>query len=172
MIQQNKNQENRFFQKTFDEEPYKKRNSTANNTHYIISLDDPHAYSMLATLEGPIRFQLNTLINIRGTNHSQVIHIQLNPHTRSILGRTYHQLFLNPGTQELAPHITIPKYNPIKGITGRRIDKLLWSTILLHSVDTLEVFEEPSEKPGRKIPRQPRATMRETTVQEPSRRYP
>ncbi len=76
---------------------HQKRNSTTNNTHYIISLEDPYAYAMLATLEGPIH--LHTLINIRGTNHTQVIHIQLNPHTRSILGRTYHQLFLTPGTQ-------------------------------------------------------------------------
>ncbi len=67
---------------------------------------------MLATLEGTTRVQLNTLINIRGTNHSEVIHILINPHTRSILGRTYHQLFLTPGTQELAPRITLPTYNP------------------------------------------------------------
>jgi hypothetical protein len=44
---------------------------------------------MLATLEGPIRIQLHTLITIRGTYLSQVIYLQINPHTRSILGRTY-----------------------------------------------------------------------------------
>ncbi len=104
--------------------PHQKRNSTANNTHYIISLEDPYAYAMFAPLEGPIRIQLHTLINIRGTNHSQVIHIQINPRTRSILGRIYHQLFLTPDTQELAPHIAIPTYNPIKGITGKRADTL------------------------------------------------
>ena len=97
---------------------------------------------MLTTLEVPICIQLHTLINIRGTNHSQVIHIQINPHTRSILNRTYHQLFLTPGIQELAPRITIPTYSPMKGITGRRADKLFWATILLHNVDALEVFEE------------------------------
>jgi hypothetical protein len=103
---------------------------------------------MLATLEGPIRIQLHTLINIRGTNHSQVVYIQINPHTRSILGRTYHQLFLTPGTQDLAPNITLPTYNPTKGITGRRYDKLLWATILLSNVDTLEVFEEAIRQAG------------------------
>jgi hypothetical protein len=132
--------------------PHKKRNSTANNTHYIISLEDPHAYVMRVTLDGPIRIQLHTLINIRGTNHSQVIHIHINPHTRSIIGRTYHQLFLTPGTQKLAPHITIPTYNPIKGITGRRADKLFWAAILLHNVDTLEVFEEAIRKAGEEEP--------------------
>ena len=70
--------------------PHQKRNSTASNTHFVISLEDPYTYAMLATLEGPIRIQLHTLITIRGTNHSQVIHIQINPHIRSILGRTYH----------------------------------------------------------------------------------
>ena len=44
--------------------PHKKRNSPTTNTHYIISLEDPHSYAMLATLEGPIRVQLHTLINI------------------------------------------------------------------------------------------------------------
>ena len=57
-------------------EPPKKRNSTTNNTFYVISMDDEHAYAMLATLEGPIRTQLHTPITIRGTDHSQIIHIQ------------------------------------------------------------------------------------------------
>ncbi len=103
---------------------HQKCNSTANNTHCIVSLEDPYAYAMFATLEGPSRIQLHTLNNIRGTKHSQVIHIHINPHTRSILGRTYHKLFLTPNTQQLVPYITIPTYSPAKGITGRRADKL------------------------------------------------
>jgi len=59
-------------------------------TNFVISMEDEHAYAMLATPEGPIRTQLRTLICIRGNTHSQVIHMQFNPHTRSILGRTYH----------------------------------------------------------------------------------
>ena len=98
---------------------------------------------MLATLEAPDRTQLHTLINIRGTNHTQIVHIQINPHTRRTrLGRTYHQLFLTPGTQEIASPITLPSYNHIKGITGRRADKLHWAIILLHNVDTLEIYED------------------------------
>ena len=96
---------------------------------------------MLATLEGPIRIQLHTLIHIRGTNHADIVHLQINPHTRNILGRTYYQLFLTPGTQELAPHITLSSYNHIKGITRRRADKLHWTVILLHNVGTLEIYE-------------------------------
>ena len=97
---------------------------------------------MLATLEGPILMQLHTLIHIRGTNHAQMVHLQINPQTRNMLGRTYHQLFLTPDTQELAPHIPLPSYNHIKGITGRRANKLHWAVILLHNVDTLEIYED------------------------------
>ena len=76
----------------------KKRNSTNNNTLYIMSMDDEYACAMLATLESPVQTHLRTLITIRGTNHSQIIHIQINSHTRSVLGRTHHQLYLTPGT--------------------------------------------------------------------------
>ncbi len=107
---------------------------------------------MLDTLEGPIRLQLHTLINIRGTNHSQVIHLQLDSHTRSTLGRTHHQLLLTLGTQELVPHITLPTYKPAKGLTGRRADKLHWATVLLSNVDTLEVFEEDFRHAGEEEP--------------------
>ncbi len=103
---------------------------------------------MLTTLEGTIRVKLNTLINIRGTNHSHVIHILTNPHTRSILGRTYHQLFFTPDNQELAPRIALPRYNPTKGITARKADKLQWAVVLLHNVDTLEIFEEAIRQAG------------------------
>ena len=63
--------------------PHPKRNSPTNNTHYIISMEDPHSYTMLANLEEPIRTQLHTLINIRGTNHAQIIHLQINPNTHA-----------------------------------------------------------------------------------------
>jgi hypothetical protein len=96
---------------------------------------------MLTTLEGPICTQLRTLINIRGNIHAQIEHLQINPHTRNILGRTYHQLFLTSDTQELASRITLPSYNHIKDITGRRADKLHLAIILVHNVDTLEIYE-------------------------------
>ena len=94
--------------------PHQKRSSLTSNTHYIISIDHPHSYAILATLKRPICTQLITLINIRITNHAQIIHLQINPHTHSIRGRTYHQVFLTPGAQELARishslHTTISK---------------------------------------------------------------
>jgi hypothetical protein len=95
-----------------------KRSSPTDNTHYIKSLEDPYSNAMLSTLESPIRSQLHTHINIRGTNHAQIVYLQINSHTRNILGRTYHQLFLTPDTQELASHITPSAYNHVKDITG------------------------------------------------------
>ncbi len=70
------------------------------------------------------------------------MHTTKNPHSRSILGRAYHHLLAAPGTKELAPQITIPRYTIERGLTGRRTDKIVWATVLLHNVDTLEVSEE------------------------------
>jgi len=118
--------------------PYQKRNSTTKNIFYVISMDGEYAYAMLATLESsPIRIQLRTLINTLGTNHSQIIHIQIKPHTRNVLGRTY----LTPCIQDLVPHISLPTYDHTKGIIGRRMDKMHWAIILLHNIDTLEIYE-------------------------------
>jgi hypothetical protein len=105
-------------------------------------MDDPYSYAMLVTLEGPIRTQIHTHINIRNANHAQIIRIQINPHIRNILGRAQHQFCIASSTQEQAPNITTSSYNHIKGITRRRADKLNWATILLHNVDTMEIYEE------------------------------
>jgi hypothetical protein len=102
--------------------PHQKCDSTTYHTYYVISVDDECAYAMLATLEGPIRTELRTLINTRGNNHSKISNIQINPHTRNILGRTYRQLYITPGTQELAPNIKLPICNHVNGITCRRAD--------------------------------------------------
>ncbi len=70
------------------------------------------------------------------------MHITLNPDYRIVLGRAYSHLFAAPGTQELAPHITIPRYTTERGLTGRIADTIIWATVLLRNVDTLEVYEE------------------------------
>jgi hypothetical protein len=48
---------------------------------------------MLATLDSPIKIRLPTTITIAGSHHQQIVHIQVNPHKRSILGRAYMGLF-------------------------------------------------------------------------------
>jgi hypothetical protein len=93
---------------------HQKKNNSPILTNHVISTDEGHAYAMLAILEGPIRTQLRTLICIQGTIHSQVVHITINPHSRSILGRTHHHLFAASGTQELAPK------SPSQDTTRRR----------------------------------------------------
>jgi len=65
----------------------------------ILLLQDPETletyeeYAMVATIETPIKIRLPTTITIAGSHHQQVVHIQLNPHKRSILGRAYLGLF-------------------------------------------------------------------------------
>jgi len=87
-------------------------------------MEDEYLYAMLATLESPIRTKLRTLFNIRGTDHSQTIHIQMNPHTCNVHGRTYRQLYLIPCTQEPGPPIPLPTYNHTKVVIVRRADKI------------------------------------------------
>ena len=55
--------------------PHQKRNTTTNQTYYVISMNDEHVYDMLATPESLTRTQLRTLINIRDTNHALITHI-------------------------------------------------------------------------------------------------
>jgi len=58
-------------------------------TIFVISLANPRAHAMLATIDTPIKIRLHTTIIIAGSHHQQIVHIQLNPHNRSILGRAY-----------------------------------------------------------------------------------
>jgi hypothetical protein len=65
-------------------------------------------YAMLATIDTPIKIRIPTTITIAGSQHQQIIHIQLNPHNKSILSKAYLGLFQNPHTQSLQPTITMP----------------------------------------------------------------
>jgi len=56
---------------------------------------------MLATLDATIKVKLPTTITIAGSLNQQIAHVQLNPHTRSILGRAYINLNLNPLIQTI-----------------------------------------------------------------------
>jgi hypothetical protein len=85
-------------------------------------MTEKHSYAMLATLDGPVLTQLSTTFSILGTTHSQIIHIQINPQTFSIMKRKYRQLFEAPGTQAVAPYITLHKNNYSEGLTGRILD--------------------------------------------------
>ncbi len=97
---------------------------------------------MLATIDTPIEIRIPTTITIAESQHQQIIHIQLKPHNRSILGRAYLGLFQNPHTQSLHLTVTMPTVRQSKGLTCRRSAKMTWAALLLQDTETLQAYEE------------------------------
>jgi hypothetical protein len=122
--------------------PHLRKDTPSQVTSFVISLAHPQAYTMLATIDTPIKIRLPTTITIAGSQHQQIVHIQLNPHNKSILGRAYLGLFQTPLTQSMNSTITIPTIHPTKGLTGRRTAKMSWVVFLLHDPETLQTYEE------------------------------
>jgi len=75
-----------------------RKNPSSQMINFVISLANPQAYAMLATIDTPIKIRLSTTITIAGSHHQEIVHIQLNPHNKSILGRAYAGLYQNPLT--------------------------------------------------------------------------
>ena len=97
-----------------------RKDNSSQLTSFVISLARPQAYAMLAAIDTPIKIRIPTTITIAGSQHQQIVHIQLKPHNRSILGWAYSGLFQNPHTQSLHPTVTIPTMHQSKGLTCRR----------------------------------------------------
>jgi hypothetical protein len=97
---------------------------------------------MMATIDTPIKIRLPTTITIACSHHQQIVHIQLNPYNRSILGRAYLGLFQTPLTQTMNPTITMPTVHSTKGLTGREPAKMSWAFFLLKDPETLQTYEE------------------------------
>jgi hypothetical protein len=91
---------------------------------------------MLATIATPIKIRIPTTITIVGSHHQEIIHIKLNPHNKSILGRAYLGLFQNPHTQSLHP-ATMSAVHPTKGLMGRMSALMTWAVILPYDKETL-----------------------------------
>ena len=125
-----------------------RKDTSSQLTNFVISLAHPHAYAMLATIDTPIKIRLPTTISIAGSHHQQIVHIQLNPHNRSILGRAYAGLFQNPLTQTMNPAIPIPKVHQTKGLIGRKSEKMSWAILLLHDPETLQTYEDYAREPA------------------------
>ncbi len=66
-----------------------KKNKSTQNTYFVVSLDDPTAYAMLATLADPTKVTLLTSTTTQGQIRQHITTLNLTAHTRSILGRTY-----------------------------------------------------------------------------------
>jgi hypothetical protein len=108
-----------------------RKDTSSKLTNFGISLAHPQAYAILATIDTPIKIRIPTTITIAGSHHQQLIHIQLNPHSRSILGRAYAGLFQSFLTQTMNPTIPIPKVYQTKGLPNCILEKMSWAIILL-----------------------------------------
>ncbi len=73
-----------------------KKDSSTQNTNFVISLSDPAAYPMLATLADPFNTTLHTNITTRRRIWQQIATLSLIAYTKSIIGRAYWQLLTDP----------------------------------------------------------------------------
>ena len=64
-----------------------KRENSTKNTNFVVSIEDPAAYAMLATQNGPIKMTLNTNTTSREQIRQQITLNNITAHTRSVLGR-------------------------------------------------------------------------------------
>ena len=106
-----------------------RKNTFTHLTNFVISMANIHAYDMLATLDTHIKIKLP--ITITGYHHQQIVHIQLNPQNKNILGKASANLYQNPLTQNINPFTPIPRMRPTKGLTSRRSEKMAWARIIL-----------------------------------------
>jgi hypothetical protein len=86
-----------------------RKDTSSQLTHFVISMASPHTYAMISTMDTPIKIRLPTTITIAGSHHQQIVHIQLNAHNRSIMGKAYAALFHIPLAQSMNPSVPIPK---------------------------------------------------------------
>ena len=78
-----------------------RKDTSSQLTNFVISMVNPHTYAMITTMDTPFKIRLPTTITIAGSHHQHIVHIQLNPHSRSILGKACIGLFQNPLTQNM-----------------------------------------------------------------------
>ena len=97
---------------------------------------------MLATQNDPVKTSLNTTTTSRGQTRQQITTINITPHTRSVLDRTYWQLLTNPGITQLNANTTPLHYNQTKELTGRPSENFGWATTLMAHPDILTTYEE------------------------------
>ena len=93
---------------------------------------------------------------------TQLVQFNIAPHSRSILGRDYAPLFLEPATHQLQPSLRPLTYNEDKGLEGRPKDKMDWAVLVASKVDFLSAYEAhlsgpPEEQPPPENPADPSA---------------
>jgi hypothetical protein len=118
-----------------------KKDTYTQNTNFVVSLSDPTAYAMLAALTDPIKIPLPTNTTTRGQIRQQITTLNITPHTRNVLGRTYAQLLTDPDITQLNTNLAPLRYNQTKGFSGRPNDKMTWATTMLTHSDVLQAYE-------------------------------
>ena len=108
--------------------------------------------AMLATLTDPTEVTLPTNTITRGQIRHQIATLNLTTHTRSLLGRTYAQLLLDPDITQLNNNLTPLQYNQTKGRIGRPSDKIALATAMLYHMDVLQAYEDGLQKQEMKDP--------------------
>ena len=131
---------------------HQKRDTSTQATNYIISVADPTAYAMLATLTDPTKVTLPTSTIFRGQIRHQIATLNLTAHNRSILGREYAQLLTDPDITHLNNNLPLLQYNQTKGLIGRPSDKINWAITLLAHNDVLQTYEEGLQEDQEETP--------------------
>ena len=85
---------------------------------------DLTTYAMQAALTDPTKVTLPTSTITRGQIRHQIATMNLTAHTRSVLGRSYAQLLVDPDITQLNNNLTPLQYNQTKGLIGRPNDKI------------------------------------------------
>jgi hypothetical protein len=70
-----------------------------------------------------------------------MVNLNITPHMRSILARNYQQLLTDPEITALNPQTPPLRYNPAKGVHGKRKDKITWSYTVSQYPDILANYE-------------------------------
>ena len=118
-----------------------KKDRSSQNTNFVISLTDPHAYALLATSNNAFKIPLPTTTEHRGISTPQVTLINLSSHTRSVLGRNYVELLTDPDIIRLNQSLPPLTFEEAHGLQGRRGDKMAWAITLLQNPVVLTAYE-------------------------------
>jgi hypothetical protein len=52
-----------------------RKDTSTQLTNFVISMENPHTYAMIATMDTPIKIKLPTTITIVGYHYQQIVHI-------------------------------------------------------------------------------------------------
>ena len=121
---------------------HQKKDISTQITNYIISMADSAAYAMLSTLTDSIKVTLSPITISRGKIRHQIATLNLTAHIKSILGRTYAELLVDPDITHLNNTLLPLQFNQTKGLRGRPSDKINWATTLLEHTNVLQAYEE------------------------------